>query len=336
MVTRASSHLFLSFEELFDGVKPPSIGGTVVPHPPKDNKKRLDHAWSPPEDVLLKSFVEKYPANWTLVADSFNSTRVTISIDKRTPWECFERWNLKFGGKPSGVTGHADATSPAGVDGTPPPATPSTSTQQIQMTTRGVKRLANINIAQSQVGGAGVTISSDTIKRRRHSLMYETIRKTAKKREAAQKAASSAFLFVAMFLWIVAKRFAVNQRKPPNIHDTHGQYNKMPKLTPAELSRMKAEKESRDQQEMLMARRRHEELARQQLLRVQVDPFLPLIRLHRYSPIPCAASTSRGNHFHTTATTTATTAAANATTATTTTATTTTAATTATTTTADR
>jgi len=96
------------------------------------------------------------------------------------------------------VPGHADVTSPAVVDGTPSPATPSTSTQQVQMTTRGVKRLANINITQSQIGAGapGVTISSDTIKRRRHSLMYETIRKTAKKREAAQKAASSAFLVV--------------------------------------------------------------------------------------------------------------------------------------------
>lgn len=101
--------------------------------------------------------------------------------------------------------------------------------------------------------------------------MYETIRKTAKKRDAAQKAASSTFITVVMCLRIIVKGLTVNQRKPPNVHDTHGQYNKMPKLTPVELSRMKAEKESREQQEMLMARRRHEELARQQLLRAQVD-----------------------------------------------------------------
>ena len=186
--------MFLSFKGLFDGIKPPGIGGTFAPQPPKE-KKRLEHAWNPLEDAQLKSFVEKYPSNWTLVADSFNATQATISIDKRTPWECFERWNLKYGGKPpSGVPGHADVTSPLGADGTPPPATPSTSTQQAQMTTRGVKRLANIGVAQGQAGGAGVTVSSDTIKRRRHGLMYEVIRKTAKKRDAAQKAASSASL----------------------------------------------------------------------------------------------------------------------------------------------
>lgn len=252
-------------------MKPQTIGGTFVPHPPKDNKKRLDHAWSPSEDALLKSFVEKYPSNWTLVADSFNSARVAISIDKRTPWECFERWNLKLSGKPSGVPGLADVASPAGVDGTPPPATPVSSSPQAQMTTRGVKRLANINITHGQASGAGATVSSDTIKRRRHSLMHETIRKTAKKREATQKVASSTFLVT--YLRVIVKGLAVNQRKPSNIHDTHGQYNKMPKLTPAELSRMKAEKESRDQQELIMARRRHEELARQQLLRAQAVRF---------------------------------------------------------------
>jgi len=60
----------------------------------------------------------------------------------------------------------------------------------------------------------------------------------------------------------------VNQRKASNIHDTHGQYQKMPKLTPAELSRMKYEKE---QQEFLV-RRRHEELTRQAMM--QRDPRL--------------------------------------------------------------
>ena len=68
----------------------------------------------------------------------------------------------------------------------------------------------------------------------------------------------------------------MNQRKPPNIHDTHGQYNKMPKHTPAELCRMKAEKDSKEQEAMI-SRRRHEELARQQLLRAQVCAFSPLM-----------------------------------------------------------
>lgn len=68
------------------------------------------------------------------------------------------------------------------------------------------------------------------------------------------------------------QRLSVNQRKASNIHDTHGQYQKMPKLTPAELSRMKYEKEAREQQDLILARRRHEELARQAMM--QRDPRL--------------------------------------------------------------
>jgi hypothetical protein len=46
----------------------------------------------------------------------------------------------------------------------------------------------------------------------------------------------------------------------------------MPKLTPAELSRMKYEKESREQQDIMLTRRRHEEIARQAMM--QRDPRL--------------------------------------------------------------
>ncbi|OAX43813.1 hypothetical protein K503DRAFT_861974 [Rhizopogon vinicolor AM-OR11-026] len=225
--------------DLFEGSR---SSASIIGLPPKDGKKRSGHIWSSDEDSLLKTLIDRYPNNWNLVADSFNSSRVTISTDRRTPWECFERWSSRFG------SGHADVSSPANVECTPPPA--STSAQG-QMTTRGVKRLASMTVAQNQSTGAGQT--SDTKKRRRHTFMYETMRKAAKKREAAQKA-------------------SMNQRKASNIHDTHGQYQKMPKLTPAELSRMKYEKESREQQELLLARRRHEELTRQAMM--QRDPRL--------------------------------------------------------------
>jgi hypothetical protein len=45
-----------------------------------------------------------------------------------------------------------------------------------------------MSVAQNQSNGAAQT--SDTKKRRRHTFMYETMRKAAKKREAAQKASS--------------------------------------------------------------------------------------------------------------------------------------------------
>lgn len=61
----------------------------------------------------------------------------------------------------------------------------------------------------------------------------------------------------------VPNGYLANQRKPPAVHETHAQYSKMTKHTPAELSRMKAEKEARESQDIQMARRRQEELNRQ-------------------------------------------------------------------------
>lgn len=62
---------------------------------------------------------------------------------------------------------------------------------------------------------------------------------------------------------------SANQKRQAVIHDTHGQYNKMPKLTPQELGRMKVEK---DYQEHL-ARQRNDEMRtkalREQQLRMQ-------------------------------------------------------------------
>jgi chromatin modification-related protein VID21 len=172
--------------DLFEGNRPSAVGSLGLPS--KDGKKRSEHLWSSDEDTLLKILVERYPNNWLLVADSFNSSRVTISTDKRTPWECFERWSSRFG---NGHRLHPDVNSPVNTERTPPPA--STSAQG-QMTTRGVKRLASMSVTQNQSPGAGLT--SDTKKRRRHTFMYETMRKAAKKREAAQKASSELYFLL--------------------------------------------------------------------------------------------------------------------------------------------
>jgi hypothetical protein len=54
-----------------------------------------------------------------------------------------------------------------------------------QMTTRGVKRLASVSVGgHASPGGSG----SEPKKRRRHNLMFDAIRKAAKKREQNQKA----------------------------------------------------------------------------------------------------------------------------------------------------
>ena len=219
----------------------------------KDARKRgADHLWSPSDDGLLKSFIDKYPNNWTLISECFNSFRPTISIDRRTPRDCLERWKEKWGSE----IRQRPSDSPMVTEDAMPASS--------QMTTRGVKRLASGSISSPSI--TGMVPGSEPRKRRRHMLVQESIRKAAKKRaESAQKAIGKGIIIV--WVGISINKLTANQRKPPSVHETHAQYNKMPKHTPAELSRLKAEKEARDLQELQMARRRQqEELNRQTAL----------------------------------------------------------------------
>ncbi|KAK2467018.1 hypothetical protein APHAL10511_001276 [Amanita phalloides] len=193
-------------------------------------RKSAEHVWTTNDDALLKSCIDKYPYNWYLIAECFNASRVTISTDKRTPRDCLDRWREKWGSELRLRQTEASAT-PA----TEGPGTPS-------MMTRGVKRQANVSVATPTSGVAATGV--EPRKRRRHMLMQDTIRKYAKKRiETLQKANA--------------------QRKPSIIHETHGQYAKLPKLSPAELIRLKAERDAREHQEILARKRHVEELGRQ-------------------------------------------------------------------------
>ena len=175
-------YLKLAASDLFGGTRPPTSDRTLPPREPKDARRRMaDQLWTPNDDTLLKTLVERYPNNWPLIADAFNSSRVTISIDERIPWDCYERWCIRWGGASSLSRDVAETSSSAIFDGaTPPPVPP----PRDQMTTRGIKRLASVSVgANTSPGGS----ANEPKKRRRHNLMFDAIRKAAKKREQNQK-----------------------------------------------------------------------------------------------------------------------------------------------------
>ncbi|KAF8889767.1 hypothetical protein CPB84DRAFT_1785346 [Gymnopilus junonius] len=201
----------------------------------KESKRESTHAWNAADDTLLRSLVDKYSTNWPLISECFNASRLSTLTDRRSAADCLYRWKDKWGSErklpPIETTqSSGDAASLA----------------NSQMTTRGVKRIASSNISSpTTTSPAGNT---ETRKRRRHLLLQESIRKAGKKRvDTAQKALT-------------------NQRKPPQIHETHNQFNKLPRLSPAELSRMKADRDLRDTQDIALARKRQDDQIRQTLL----------------------------------------------------------------------
>lgn len=164
---------------LFDGNKSNSPGLPILLLPgirkdPRSSKRAPEPVWNPTDDAILKRLVEKYPGNWILIADAFNSSRVTISTDRRSPAECYERW-LELSGRTSEAHSQDDARShPAA------PATP--------MTTRGTKRTAAMASSATPVSTTVTNVTVESKRKRRHALLYEAMRKAMKKREANLKA----------------------------------------------------------------------------------------------------------------------------------------------------
>lgn len=144
------------------------------------SKRVVDHLWSASDDLLLKSLAEKYPNNWTLVAECYNASRVTIKSDWRTSKDCQERWKELWSPAATQRLQEAESTT----EGTPPPAQPSTTSA---VGTRGVKRLASASVSMSStptISGSG----SEPKKRRRHAMVQDAVRKSIKRRnEATQK-----------------------------------------------------------------------------------------------------------------------------------------------------
>lgn len=136
-------------------------------------QRRATHLWTTDDDNLLKTMVDRYPENWGLIAECFNSSKLTISNDKRTAKECQERWKDQWA-PPDSLKRPADNLFTPGIEATPPPTAAST-----QMTTRGVKRNASTSVSAAS---SGTPMASEPKRRRRHVMIQETIRKAAKKK----------------------------------------------------------------------------------------------------------------------------------------------------------
>ncbi|KDR81485.1 hypothetical protein GALMADRAFT_152341 [Galerina marginata CBS 339.88] len=252
-----------SSNDLFDGRTSASLSNFAFQlHASsfKDKESRKGgsiYTWNANDDAQLKSLVDKYSFNWPLISECFNSSRHSLLTDRRSATDCFDRWKERWGSERKTAMPEAAQASGDDVSG---------SANAGQMMTRGVKRLASSLPSPTT---QGTSSSTEAKKRLRHVLLNESIRKAGKKRtEAAQK-------------------LLANQRKPPAIHETHNQFNKLPKLSPAELSRMKAERDLQNSQDIVLARKRQDEQIRQTLLmREQAQRGAPVIQSQVQQPQP--------------------------------------------------
>ena len=200
---------------------------------------RTASQWTLAEDDELKSLVREYSYNWSLISSTISSKSVFSSApERRTPWECFERW-VQLEGLPAdmGKTQYFR-----------------TYQNRIDAAQRVIHQL-NQN-AQQTVGPNGAvtpaprrrqTLSIRVERRRnqKHLALIDAMRKLAKKREVAiQKAQHTAAM-------------AANRKQ------NEGQRPVGPPQTPRDYSLMRWERDQQLAEKMAQLAQRQHDLAQQ-------------------------------------------------------------------------
>ncbi|KAK1599073.1 uncharacterized protein LY79DRAFT_505271 [Colletotrichum navitas] len=144
---------------------------------------RSPSQWTLPEDDELRSLVREYSYNWSLISSLLTPRSVfTSGAERRTPWECFERW-INLEGLPTDMQ----------------------KTQYFKAYQNRIDAANRVIMQQNQIAqqqAAGSTTPATPVARRRpstplrverrrnqkHLTLIDAMRKLAKKREtAAQK-----------------------------------------------------------------------------------------------------------------------------------------------------
>ncbi|KAL9617421.1 MAG: hypothetical protein Q9160_007778 [Pyrenula sp. 1 TL-2023] len=197
-------------------------------------ESRMSSQWTGAEDDELRKLVRDYSYNWSLISSCLApKTTYHSGADRRTPWECFERW-IGLEGLPADMS-----------------KTPYFKAYHARIEAAQKTVAAQQQAAQQQAGGGQMSVRRRTtlplrVDRKRnskHLALVDAFRKLAKKREVAAQKQQHAAGLAAM-----RKANEANQPKPPI-------------QTPQQFSRLKHDREQK------MAER--QELYRQQMLAQQ-------------------------------------------------------------------
>ncbi len=195
---------------------------------------RTASQWTWAEDDQLKSLVREYSYNWSLISNIISTPSLFASgAERRTPWECFERW-VSLEGLPNDF-----AKSPYF----------KTYQNRIDAAQRAI--LAQNSTTQQVVGPNGAvtpvpkrrpttTVRVERRRNQKHLALIDAMRKLAKKREStAQKAQHAANL--------------ATMRKA-----NEAQRQQVPNKTPRDYSLMRWERDQQLAERMAQYARRSE------------------------------------------------------------------------------
>lgn len=224
-------------------------------------ESRIASQWTLAEDDQLRALVREYSYNWSLISSMISSrSSFPSAVERRTPWECFERW-VNLEGLPSDFA-----------------KTPYFKAYQARIDAAGRTILQhNQNAAQGQqVGPNGAvapiprkrptnTMRVERRRNQKHLALFDAMRKLAKKREAAAQKQQAQATMTAM------RKTNEQQRQQPQ------QQLHLQAKTPQEYSLMRAARDQQIAEKMAhLAARQHE------IIQKRVSSGAGCIYYHRY------------------------------------------------------
>lgn len=202
---------------------------------------RVPSQWTWDEDNELKCLVRDYTYNWSLISSMLTSKSMFSSgPERRTPWECFERW-VQLEGLPTDMqkTHYFRAY-----------------TSRIEAANRAVMQAAAAAQPQPMANGqmqqpprrrTTASVRVDRRKNQKHLTLVDAMRKLAKRRETTQQKANQAAGMAAL------RKANENQQPPAQPRNVH---------TPQEFSRLKHDRELQIQERILQLQQRQEQQRR--------------------------------------------------------------------------
>ena len=207
-------------------------------------ESRTSSQWTQIEDDELRKLVKDYSYNWSLITSCL-STRSPFhsGADRRTPWECFERW-INLEGLPADMS-----------------KTPYFRAYHSRIEAAGRHVIAQQEAAQRQIGGnPALTARKRTtqpvrVERKRHQrhlAMLDAMRKLAKKRETALQKQQHGKIFHPALSRLLRyelsyESFCANMFSAADLaamrKANEADRPRPPFSTPAEFSRLKHERE---------------------------------------------------------------------------------------------
>lgn len=246
--------------------------------------------WTAEEDRQLYVFARQYSYNWDLVSHVFNSVtkKGHLKGDERLPWDCFDRWNKKFGQPPAPQSG-SSGSSTSNANGATASSVPAAGPENGSMQTSKNRRTstassqppsAGLQSSTGPAAGALVVAAAPTPAAKkpevskaqlRHTLMVEATRKSQNRRAAQQKAQ----------LPPAVRKVSLNA------HESHNQ-SYYPGLSALDLSKLKAERERQHLEEIrkreqtkMYQQAQAAAMAQQQLMQLQAQgqPIPPQLQM---------------------------------------------------------